>query len=285
MIRWIHDAGHGGIDTGAVKYGLVEKDLTLEAALYVQKRLKQLGVGSEITRKNDVSLNNLERTNKVKKYDKCISHHYNAGGGSGAEFIHSIYSDGSFEKILKDEFIKAGYPYRRIFTRTYPGNKKLDYYFMHRETGKCRTTIVEYDFLDGPNRERLKDKNYRIGMYECVVKAICRDEGVRYVPVNEKENVSSQEMKTNFESRTTSTTNTLYRVVAGSFRNRTNAEIRVKELKNHSIDTFILQNKIGNKTYYRVIAGSFKNRQNANNRLLELATLGIDSFIDIYKGG
>ena len=57
----------------------------------------------------------------------------------------------------------------------------------------------------------------------------------------------------------------------------------MKELKNHSIDTFILQNKIGNKTYYRVIAGSFKNRQNANNRLLELATLGIDSFIDIFN--
>lgn len=51
---------------------------------------------------------------------------------------------------------------------------------MNRETGSTRTTIVEYGFLDGPNLHRLKDKNYREGLYECVIQAICAEEGVPY---------------------------------------------------------------------------------------------------------
>ncbi|MUK89166.1 hypothetical protein GMD78_12360 [Ornithinibacillus sp. L9] len=184
MANRIDDAGHGGSDPGAVKNDQQEKVWTLEAAKYVNARLKELGIDSAMTRTSDVTLSQNERTNKVKKHAKCISHHYNAGGGAGVEFIHSIYSDGKFEKLLEEEFKKAGYPVRRTFTRMLASGK--DYYYMHRDTGATRTTIVEYDFLDGPNFPKLKDKSYREGMYECVVKAVCRDEGVKYVAPEEK---------------------------------------------------------------------------------------------------
>lgn len=186
MSRWIQDAGHGGSDPGAVKYGQKEKEWTLEAALYVDERLRELGISSDLTRDKDETLIRDERTSMVSQYDKGISHHFNAGGGTGAEFIHSIYSDGQFEQLLEEEFKAAGYPFRRTFTRQYPGNDDLDYYYMNRETGGCRVTIVEYDFLDGATRQKLQDKNYRIGMYECVIKAICRDEGVEYVAPNKE---------------------------------------------------------------------------------------------------
>lgn len=227
MSRWIQDAGHGGSDPGAVCYGQAEKDWALEAALYVNKRLKELRISSSITRNTDVSLSRQERTSKVKKYDKCISHHFNAGGGAGTEFIHSIYANGRFEKLLSNEFDKAGYRVRRTYTRRYPNQKDRDYYYMHRETGSCRTTIVEYDFLDGANRQKLKNKDYRVGMYECVVKAICREEGVTY----------------NLRKNGISHSESLYCVIAGSFKNMDNAKKRVKELKGAGFTAFIERNE------------------------------------------
>lgn len=223
-MKWIQDGGHGGTDSGASFKGIVEKVYNLEASLYVNKRLKELGISSTVTRTSDSTLSNTNRTSKVKKHNKCISHHFNAGGGTGAEFIRSIYSDGKFEKLLVEEFEKAGYPLRNrsVYTRTLPNNKKADYYFMHRETGTTRTTIVEYDFVDGRNHDNIKNKKYREGMYECVVKAICKDEKVKYV-IPEKENND----------------NTFYRVVTGSFKDRANAEGRMRELKKAGFESFI----------------------------------------------
>ncbi|WP_010677005.1 N-acetylmuramoyl-L-alanine amidase [Bacillus timonensis] len=179
-MNWIQDAGHGGHDPGAVAKGNTEKVYTLEAALYVDRRLSELGIASDLTRSGDVSLNPEARTEKVKKYKKCISHHFNAGGGSGAETIHSIYSNGKFEQLIIEEFRKAGYPVRPkpVYNRT--NSSRGDYYYMHRLTGNCRTTILEYEFVDGPQSEKIKDKSYREGMYECVVRVICREEGVSY---------------------------------------------------------------------------------------------------------
>ncbi|MFD1780055.1 N-acetylmuramoyl-L-alanine amidase [Fredinandcohnia salidurans] len=180
-MSWIQDAGHGGSDPGAVAYGNTEKIYTLEAALYVDKRLAELGVASDLTRSSDVTINPEPRTTKVKKYKKCISHHFNAGGGRGVETIHSIYSNGKFEQILIEEFRNAGYPVRPRPVYTRKNSSGGDYYYMHRLTGNCRTTILEYEFVDGPQSEKIKDKSYREGMYECVVRAICLDEGVSYV--------------------------------------------------------------------------------------------------------
>lgn len=224
MSSWVNDGGHGGNDGGASHGGFVEKVYTLEASLYVDKRLKELGIKSTTTRTGDVTLTNNERTGKVKKHKKCISHHFNAGGGHGAEFIHSIHSNGVFEKMLVEEFKSAGYPLRNtpVYTRTLPNNKSKDYYFMNRETGSARTTIVEYDFVDGKNLSKLKDKSYREGMYECVIKAICRDEKVTYFPPNVKVDK-----------------NTFYRVVTGSFNNMDNAEKRMQELKSKGFKSFL----------------------------------------------
>ncbi|MEH7389667.1 N-acetylmuramoyl-L-alanine amidase [Bacillus sp. JJ1474] len=197
MTKWKQDAGHGGKDPGAVAKGNIEKVYTLEAALYVNKRLIDHGIESECSRYKDETLDEDQRVAKVKKFNKCMSHHLNAGGGSGIEVIHSIYSDGKFEHLLIEEFRAAGYPVRPrpVFFRSLPNNPKQDFYYMHRRTGDCRTTIIEYDFVDGPQAEKIKDQAYREGMYECVVRAICRDEGVMYKPLNQKADIVIGEQK------------------------------------------------------------------------------------------
>jgi N-acetylmuramoyl-L-alanine amidase len=183
--KYIQDPGHGGNDPGAVAKGNTEKVYTLEAALFVDKRLADHGITSGMTRTSDVFLDEGPRVAIVKQSGakRCLSHHYNAGGGEGTEFIRSIYSDGKFEKLLAEEFKKAGYPLRPNAIFTKKGKNSLDYYYMHRRTGAVQTTIIEYEFVDGDNSEKIKDKKYREGMYECVVRAVCREENVKYKPV------------------------------------------------------------------------------------------------------
>lgn len=220
----INDAGHGGTDPGATSNGNIEKEYTLEAALYVQKRLKELGLESDVTRDGDITLSNTSRTNKVKQYQYCLSHHFNAGGGSGIECIHSIYADGEFEKIIIDEFRQAGYPVRPNPVYSKKNSRGQDYYYMHRETGNCRVTILEYDFLDGPQSEKIKDKNYRIGMYECVIKAICKDRGIKYIKEENKQ--------------------ILYRVQVGAYKNKDNAENMLERLKKAGFKGFIRRDNV-----------------------------------------
>lgn len=225
---YIQDGGHGGSDPGATSKGNVEKVHTLEASLYVNDRLNQLGVKSNITREGDITLQNKDRTDKVSKYNYCISHHFNAGGGSGTELIHSIYGNGEFERSVIEEFRKEGYPIRpmAVYSRKSSGGK--DYYFMHRETGNCTTTIIEYDFVDGPQSEKIKDKAYRIGMYECLIKAICKRHNIEY-----KSNIV-EDVKTD----------KLYRVQVGAYSVKENAEKLLQDLKSKGFQGVITETSV-----------------------------------------
>jgi N-acetylmuramoyl-L-alanine amidase len=224
---WIQDGGHGGKDPGAYAKGNVEKIYTLEAALYVDKRLGEHGIGSHCSRTKDETLDEDPRVAKVGKYKYCISHHFNAGGGSGVETIHSIHANGQFEHSIIAEFKAAGYPVRQrsVFFRTLKSGD--DYYYMHRRTGACRTTIVEYDFVDGPQAEKIKDKEYREGMYECVIRAICKQEGVAYkAPV--KPQPKEEE-------------GGLYKVQVGAFSLKDNADRLATELKKKGYPVYVVQ--------------------------------------------
>ena len=57
----IIDAGHGGIDSGAVGNNLQEKDLTLEASKYMYDRLNELNIPVKMTREDDSYLPKQER--------------------------------------------------------------------------------------------------------------------------------------------------------------------------------------------------------------------------------
>ena len=85
-IKVIVDSGHGGIDSGAVGNGLLEKDLNLQAGKYMYKRLQELGIPSVIIRETDEYLPKNQRIERIlEAYDNnpntiLISNHINAGG-------------------------------------------------------------------------------------------------------------------------------------------------------------------------------------------------------------
>ncbi|MCA0989088.1 N-acetylmuramoyl-L-alanine amidase [Guptibacillus algicola] len=165
----IIDAGHGGIDPGACAKGIKEKDWTLEVSLHQQLFLKKLGVQTILTRSEDKGLTPGNRTNLVKRSGGsiCISNHFNAGGGTGAEVIHSIYSDGMLATAAGEALKEAGMPLRRIFSRK--GSDNRDYYYMHRLTGTVETIIVEYGFLDSnEDMAKLRTHSFRLKLAESV---------------------------------------------------------------------------------------------------------------------
>ncbi len=86
-IKVIVDAGHGGEDPGAVNGNVKEKDLNLQASKYIDRRLKELGINSLLTREDDEYLPKDKRIERIKELTNnqpaiLISNHINAGGAT-----------------------------------------------------------------------------------------------------------------------------------------------------------------------------------------------------------
>lgn len=78
--RIIIDAGHGGDDPGATKFGLKEKDIALDVAEKVRKTLTNQGHTALLTRNYDTTLSLLERSELAEQLDAdlFVSIHVNA---------------------------------------------------------------------------------------------------------------------------------------------------------------------------------------------------------------
>ncbi len=80
------DAGHGGVDSGAVGNGIVEKDLNLLISNYMYNRFQELKIPVVATRTTDEELSPAARVSRImdaygnNKDVIVISNHINAGG-------------------------------------------------------------------------------------------------------------------------------------------------------------------------------------------------------------
>lgn len=72
----------------------------------------------------------------------------------------------------------------------------------------------------------------------------------------------------------------MYKVFAGSFKSRENAQERSAFLRSKGIQSFIVSAVISGETWFRVQAGAFSSQENAENRVTEIkAKTGITAFI------
>lgn len=174
------DPGHGGTDSGAVGNGITEKNLTLEISKEMYKLFKSLGIPVYMTRHDDKTLSPNERTKKVLEAfgnDSnviVISNHINAGGGTGAEVIHALRNNATLSNLIAEEIKKVGMGYRKTYQRRLPSDPSKDYYFMHRNTGKTQSIIVEYGFLDSPGKDPYILKTKYKELAHATVKGVCK---------------------------------------------------------------------------------------------------------------
>lgn len=186
------DAGHGGIDSGAVGNGLEEKDLNLKAAKYIYERLQELNIPVVISRTDDEYLPKDKRIERIRTLTNnnpntlLISNHINAGGAEGAEVVYSLKNNSFFSDLILNNIEKRGQIKRKSYQRRLPENPNLDYYYILRETNSNEPVLVEYGFID--NKKDATKLNNNIEEYaEAVVEAITEYLGYPYEINNSKD--------------------------------------------------------------------------------------------------
>ncbi|GGE00749.1 N-acetylmuramoyl-L-alanine amidase CwlD [Paenibacillus nasutitermitis] len=184
------DAGHGGIDGGAVsKQGVVEKDLNLAIALQLRDYLQQSGAIVVMTREGDYDLANegtrktsrrktedlLKRVQFVKdqQASMLISIHMNSIPSpkwSGAQtFFYPNHPDNSALASFIQEEIK------RNLDNTERVAGKVNTVYLLKATEDIPSALVEVGFLSNPGEaSRLVDTNYQKMVAASVYQGILR---------------------------------------------------------------------------------------------------------------
>jgi len=88
------DAGHGGQDSGTIKQGMVEKDLTLDVAQRVERLLRERGLITVMTRADDTYVSLADRANIANNQPDSVfvSIHFDEAGRSAATGIETYYA-------------------------------------------------------------------------------------------------------------------------------------------------------------------------------------------------
>lgn len=224
MVKIFIDPGHGGSDPGAVANGLLEKNINLQIAKRIDAILKNeyLDVQTRLSRTGDQTVSLSQRTNAANSWgaDYYLSIHINAGGGTGFEsYIYNgkVSSNTiSWQKQMHDAIIKQVDLKNR-------GLKKANFHVL-RET-KMSAILTENGFIDSrSDANKLSNKEF--------IEKLARGHVNGLVSIFKLKKRSNQNE---------STQKKLYKVQAGAFESRENAEKLVEELKKHGFSAFIIE--------------------------------------------
>ncbi|MGY0372701.1 N-acetylmuramoyl-L-alanine amidase [Clostridium sp. JNZ J1-5] len=166
------DPGHGGIDSGAVGYGLLEKSLNLDISLRQKELFERLGHQVKMSRTTDKTVDLSVRTSEANKWgaDVFISNHINAGGGVGVEVWHSINRGKSKEYAERvEKNLSKMFKSRGIKSRE---GRNGDYLYVIR-TAAMPAILTEIGFIDSvEDTVKLKNGDIRQKCAEAVVEGI-----------------------------------------------------------------------------------------------------------------
>jgi len=257
------DPGHGGLDPGAEYNGYKEKDFNLNISFKVRSYLLQnYVVDLLMTRTSDktVSLSTRSNLANSQNVDYFCSIHINAAGGSGFEsFIYNgpVTKDTiDIRAIIHENIMNVIGQKYNVNDR---GMKRANFHVL-RET-KMPAILIETLFIDNESDLKLLlnpnfIEDFSVAVAEGLAKAL---QLPRKSPSQDPDG--------------------LFKVIAGSFKERSNAEQRVNELKLKQIDAFINSTMMNGDVFYRVQAGAFQNREAAEKRVEQLKQIGINAFI------
>lgn len=198
--------GHGDNDTGAISNGLIEKDIVISIGISCKNKLQKMGFtdvyleGVDTERNGNVSY---ERS-IADRYDLVISIHVNAFNGQAQGFEVFCNLKNNQTKKISKEILN----YMTDYGFKSRGVKSGDHLAM---VGKLKTNaiLVETGFIDNSHDRELintKEKQQKIG--ELYAIAIAKGLGVEITQNNNQG---------------------FYRVICGSYKEKSNAE-RTKQL-------------------------------------------------------
>jgi N-acetylmuramoyl-L-alanine amidase len=232
------EIGHGGGDPGAVRGNIREKDINLVVGSELRRQLERHGVEVLVSRTTDVGFRVADFLARARSFnpDAGISVHTNAFNGTarGFEVFRNTNAFRTTSSLLcagiEREVKRLGQTSRGI----------KDSPFMMSSLN-CPTAYCELGFLDNSDDYRQFDTADKQRRFACAyARGILEYFGItwRAETVSPPAPVASAPAGTvNPQSQT------LYRVVAGSFSNRSNAIAHMNKLKSRGFDAFITEHK------------------------------------------
>ncbi len=225
MAKICLDYGHGGSDPGAVYKGRRESDDNLSLGMAVATELRRHGVEVSETRTSDRTVSLAERSSLANKNgcDYFISFHRNAFQPEQAKGVETfVYTAPSTKSVQLAEKIQKALVGVGFVNR---GVKRINFHVL-RET-RSPAVLVEVGFLDNSQDNQLFDSK-RKEIVIALAKAVLSQLGISYTtppPTSKTAPDSGQ---------------TLYRVMAGSYAIRDNAQKQVARLKAAGFDATIM---------------------------------------------
>lgn len=229
------DPGHGGKDPGAVANGLQEKKLVLDIARRMRKSLQERYSGHRVilTRDRDQFVSLQERCNIANQAKAAcfLSIHVNAGGGTGFEsFVvpnAHPHSAGLLQRNIHEAMASVLKKYglrdrgRKVDTQAASGRIHVV-----RAT-RMKACLTENLFIDTKkDADLLKKSSFLQEVAKAHADAIAKTEGLKRKHTPTPTPQPSPPAK--------------YRVVAGSYADRANAEAQMKKLRDKGFEAFLL---------------------------------------------
>lgn len=92
--RVVIDAGHGGNDSGAMRTGVMEKELTLDVARRLDQFLRAKGLATTLTRATDETVSLGRRAEIANEQEDCVfvSIHFDEGARPAATGVQTFYA-------------------------------------------------------------------------------------------------------------------------------------------------------------------------------------------------
>lgn len=247
--RIVIDAGHGGMEPGAVFGTRQEKDDNLRLALAVGQNLSQAGQQVGYTRVTDVHQLPSERAEMANNADAdyFISLHRNVmpipGTASGVESLvfENSGAAGAMATNINSELVNAGFS--DLGTVERPGVIVL------RQT-RMPAVVIEVGFIDNDIDNELFEMNLRQ-----IAEAIAR--GILMT-------VEQEEAPPEY-----------YQVQVGAFRNQDYAEQLLRQLRGQGFPAFI----VVEDGFFKVRVGAFLNVDNAARMEQVLRNMGYTTYM------
>ncbi|MDO4326277.1 MAG: N-acetylmuramoyl-L-alanine amidase [bacterium] len=246
------DAGHGGVEPGAVFEGRQEKDDTLRLALAVGELLQRQGVTVFYTRVNDVYDSPYEKAMMANRSgaDYFVSIHRNAmpipGSASGVSTL--VYAEegaaAQMARNINSELEQVGFKNLGIMER--PGLLVL------RKT-EMPAVLIEAGFIDNPADNALFDSRFS-EIAQGIANGILDSIYTENIPP------------------------AYYQVQTGAFPNRADAQAQMDALKREGFPAFLVYED----GLYKVRAGAFLNLDNAVRQEMQLKQLGYPTYM-VYR--
>lgn len=222
MVRLCFDYGHGGEDSGACYKMRKESNDVLNLGRSIASEVRRHGIIVDETRISDdtVSLNARSNFENRNTYDYFISFHRNAyepEKAKGVEtytYLNPREKTKSLAERIQTSLVSLGFVDRGI---------KEGNFHVLRET-KASAILVEIGFLDNTGDNNLFDTK-RNQIVKVLAKSILAQVGVDYAESVVQTPLVNGEI--------------FYRVMAGSYKVRENAENQVQKLKAAGFDATI----------------------------------------------